>query len=91
MSSSKQSLEAPSPIQSAISDLAKQISHLAVAQADSGVQSSYHMYRAKLHLLYSCDNFRKCIFFPSLRIRDVLCIIVVGGPSLDIRPLKSFF
>ena len=38
MSSSNQSSEAPTPMQSAISDLAKQISHLAVAQADSGVQ-----------------------------------------------------
>ena len=41
MKSSNQSSEAPSPMQSVISDLAKQISHLAVAQADSGVQQQY--------------------------------------------------
>ena len=38
MSSSNQSSEAPSPMKSAISGLAKRISHLAMAQADSGVQ-----------------------------------------------------
>ena len=38
MNSPDQILVAPIPIQSAISDLAKQISLLAVAQSDSGVK-----------------------------------------------------
>ena len=72
MSSSNQSSEARTPMQSAISDLAKQISHLAVAQADSGVQQPHHVqtslfdsvtllilwdvFPAFLKASYSCDH-----------------------------------
>ena len=62
MSSSNQSSEAPSPMQSAISDLAKQISHLAMAQAHSDVQHAQELKYARNNALRMLPGSRERTF-----------------------------
>ena len=73
MSSSNQSSEVPIPMQSAISDLAKQISHLTVAQANSGVQQNPNLFETSkfYSALFYILNLKRCQMITS-RFRIIL-------------------